>query len=395
MTPSGAGRSNGRGLLANSRTQFLLSFLGAFLLFGLTPKTPDFGWMGTYVAPAFPGLDTGIPVLRLWIPIERLEYTLLGTQWWSQNLPYALIFGWLFYVVLRDAIRFGTTMRFLALLVPMTLAVFFAAYGGALYDAVFSLGLLQSLRTLEKLTVSSGWKQLVIFGIWLAVLDWSHPNAIVYVAIFTIVAFARVRAVRSLILVSPLALLAGPFHLIQYLRYGTWVLTTYQGQNLAEAFKWQGPFAVTRDCLTELGRRQIDSLAFQQCSDSNQHTIYGLLLSDPLNIRYVLSTHHILEVVIPTPLWGAGNQITIVWLALLANWTVRVALLAVLVFWVTQANRSFRYLIGSLVVILGFVTTIVAHNGTESMRLIAPYYFVLFWILMRPKKQKPERSVPA
>lgn len=381
-----------RRLVTRRRFQLLASLAIALLVFAITPKTPDSGWMGVYQAPAFPPLDTGIPVIRLWIPVEQLEYILFKTQFMTENLTFAAIYGWIIYVILRDAIEFRTLKRFALLFVPIIFAAFFAAWGGALYDAVFALGLVQSLRELERLKPNSGWKSVVMLGVWLAILDLSHPNALSYTVILFVVGIFRVRSVRLGFALIPLAIIALPWHVIEFVKYGSVTLTTYQGENLSEGFGWRGPFVALRNCLTELGVHRIDSRSFQDCAAGNQNSIMHILLTDPLSIRYVLVPDHVAGIIVPTPLWGAGLQISSPLGGAIATWVVRLGLLAVLIFGVIAMNKSFRYILGSAVLLFGFATTIVAHNGTESMRLIAPYYVVLFWMLMIARRKRRRDS---
>lgn len=372
-------------IFTKSWFQYFCCVLFAFALLGFSPKTNDSEWMGVYPLPDFPPLDTGIPVIRFLIPIEQFEYFLTGNLWFTQNFLYAFCYSIIFYILVKDGIVSKHLFRLFVMLIPVVLGLTFAAVGGPLYDAVFTLALVLSLKLINEVENITSAKQLVLIGLTLTLLDLSRPNGLFFAIIFILILFVKVKT-RIYWSLIPIFVLALPWHLVQFVRFGTFTLTTYQGQNYAEAFNWQGVFAGSRDCLLELGRASIDSQAFQSCSAFNQKFIIEELLANPVSLKYVLHPEHVLSIIFPDPFWHStgflqGNS-TIVSLVT----TVVISGLATLfIYWMTQFQLNKRYLLASLIFIIGIATGIVAHNGTESIRLAIPFYFVLVWGLTNTK----------
>ena len=359
--------------------QYLFCLIFALLLLGITPKTPDSGWMGVYPVPVFPPLDTGIPVLRFLIPLEQFEYTTTGNLFITQNVFYALCYSIILFIFVRDALRTKSLLRLIFLLTPVFIGLFFAAVGGPLYDAVFALGLVLSLKLVSEADRYSPIQKILGVGVSLALLDLSRPNGIFFAVVLLLVLVFKSKT-RSLWALIPLAVIALPWHLVQLMKYGTFTLTTYQGQNYAEAFQWQGIFSQSRDCLTELGRSLIDSQAFQSCSEFNQKFIIDTLIHNPTSIKYVLQPEHINSIIFPDPFWHAtrdlqGNEL----FTFIATWVVRIGLVLLIGYWISQFQLTQNYLLGSAVFIIGMSMGVIAHNGTESIRLAMPFYMALIW----------------
>jgi hypothetical protein len=346
--------------------------------------------MGQYVAPSFPPLLTGIPVFRPWIPVERFEYHSLGSQWFSQNLAYALIAFFVLQLLYREALRLNAVQMFLATLAPLGTVLFFAARGGPLYDITFALSLLLAMVVIARTSRDVSWRPIAVLALCLAVLDHSRPTGLVLAVAIVAHSIVWYRSYRWLLVLIVLALTL-PFHIHQWVSFHTSSLTTYGGANLREVF----PFG--RDCVNEGGQfgsglGGIDSREFSECSNQTTSTIIGALWADPRQALLAVSPGHLRTILLPTPFWhGSGLQP-----GRFADYWVRLyelGLIALYAAAIGSARRDPRSLLALFCLSFGVVSTLVAHLGFEAVRVMMPFFVLASWMaLALPDKLREARG---
>lgn len=362
---------------------FLFILFASIILFSITPKTPNFAWMGVYLLPEFPGIFTGVPVFRIWIPIERACFFLFGNLWVAENLAYSIIAAILIYDLYLMAQKSNKTTLFLILLIPTFAIIFFASWGGVIYDIVFALSLIRILELLRIIEIKARLSRLAALGIWMVIMDLSRPIGIYF--IFLIILYLIIKKIKFSYLTFCILAISLIFHIVQFNKFRTITLSTYAGQNLAEVFN--GAMNISRDCLAEFGRRMIDTLEFSECSNKIQSEIVDALLAKPSLIIDKLILDRIVGILMPYPYWHGTGLENIS--SFLYNFSMIYYLFLVVVYLIVIINFRFiqSYLMGCIVFIIGFTLTFLAHSGAEAIRVFMPFLILLIWLPLHAKQK--------
>lgn len=354
-------------------------FLLSVALF-LTPKTPNGGWMGQYVAPNFPPLFTGLPVFRPWIPVESAEYQILGSNWLSTRVAYTVCAFLVLMLLYRESLRLKSTVVFAISLPIVLITMTFAAWGGPFYDITFTLSLLSAFVVLSRLDRnSSKWLPPAVFGLCLVVIDLSRPTGLVVAGTLLLAALYWLRHWRWLIIVISLAFTL-PFHVHQYLQFGTGLLSTFSGSNLREVFPY-GPDCVNHGAGFGAAYGGIDTRAYAECAAQTQERILANLRTEPAKVLVALKPEHVRQILLPEPYWhGTGlkpDPLSTIWVP------VYKATLVVLYAGALISIRvDPRTLAALFVLCYGTLSTLVAHSGYESIRVMLPFIILASWMCL-------------
>lgn len=342
--------------------------------FGLTIKLPNWRWMEQKLDPYFGMMETGLPFFRPWLPIERFEWSLHQSNWYSDNLTYGVLAGWMFYVLYKNA---SSLLGFALLAAPLSLVLWYTANGGTLYDmtAAFSLAYLLVILRHGKRT-DSYWV-LAGIGLLMAMLDHSRPFAFQICILITIYGIYLYRA-KFLLALAVFALLVAPFHINQLKKFETFELSTYGGNNLVEAFQGVIPFAT--DCYYLEMSKRLGTREGAICALENKRKILGEIKRNPKLILGVFTPERIQKVFFPELVWhatgldpNAPKQVEIkYWFHIYLGFIYALALVSLL----NPTERPYKLL---LITIYGYIVliTFMANRLSETIRVLMPALTVL------------------
>lgn len=349
-------------------------FVLSLIAFASTPKTPNSGWMGQYVAPSFPPIFTGIPVFRPWIIVERLEWETNNTQFLSQNLAYALTAFLVLAILWNQATRHGHRTVFALILIPLLPTMFFAGYGGPLYDITFALALILALTILTRNQQTLGKVGMLGLALCVVAVDHSRPTGLVIAIALLVFTFLRYQHYRW-ILLAIFALLALPFHLHNYYYFGTVTLSTYGGANLREVF----PFG--RDCVSEIGFTNIDSRRFAECSNDTARAIVTSVSGDPSELLPAVTLNRIQNVIAPELVWhGTALRPDLLNTYLIRSYEISMCMLWFAV--VISLRRNAISILALFILAFGLLSTLLAHSGYEAVRIVMPFVVLGSWMVL-------------
>jgi hypothetical protein len=359
--------------IKNLQLKLFFLLLGV-CLFGLTKKLPDWRWMGQKNDPYFSMFETGLPIFRPWLPIEALEWRWFESHWVSSNLMYGLLGGWILYLLFQNSRPRSTSEGVSGVVGVITaaIAIWYAGNGGALYDitGIFALAyLLFQLRSINEHTKTN---ELVGMGFLLAILDLSRPFAIFICLIILAFIALKLRA-KVIVPFYILILLVAPFHINQMVRYDTFELSTYGGNNLVEALG--GKVHAGEDCYQYEAAQQLDTLAAAQCAAVNKRYIIGRYLENPSLLRHSINFERLRKVLFPALVWHANGLDAESRLQKAIQMIFNGMLLVVYIFaimaFLQKPNRTYKIL---LIVIAAYIIFInlIASRLSETIRIILP-----------------------
>lgn len=346
----------------------------SLLLFASTPKTPNFGWMGVYQLPTFPDLFTGIPVFKPWIPIERFEYSIHESLWISENIGYAF-FSYLSLMFFYTKSRLSKRENcWWFLFVPFLVVMFFASWGGTIYDVIFAYALIYCLDVL----LSDDLESAVNLGysiLLLAFVDLARPYGFP-LFIFLLCGFAfkyKEKVFWPLLLILPLIFL---FHLAQFVNYGTILLTVYSGMNLYEVF----PFA-SHNCMDLFGRNQIDTVNFLVCDQLAKSEIIEQLMAEPSKILNTLKFDRMINFLFPYPFWH-GTGLHAVQSEYLKSFGHLYKFFIFSIFFMAVLSLTISKKMIIVVFIYLYIAAVIlfSHGMTELPRVILPLIFICLYV---------------
>ncbi|MDP2013619.1 MAG: hypothetical protein Q8L05_05275 [Actinomycetota bacterium] len=363
---------------------------GCVILISTTPKTPNSGWMSVYAPPEFPQLFTGIPVLRPWVPVERLDYALTGNLWLSSSLAYALVAFLVLALFYREALRLGNERLFWIMLAPLSIVIYLSSWAGPLYDITFALGLIVTLILLSELPRQVSKLPIVVLVLALFLVDMSRPTGSLIVIPALIFGLFWFKCNRWILFVGSAVLLL-PFHIMQWTQFHTIALTTFSGSNLYEAIH------IGRDCLPEFARRELDSLAMATCSNEAAAEIRAALLKDPSAILSLFTPKRLAIILTPNPNWqdvDFGSSLVYYTVEIFTR--LSIVGFYVLAFLSLKVDR--RSLLGLLFLFIGIITTLLAHSGFEAARVMLPFVLLTAFLALgarwKAKTRKAKESGP-
>ncbi|MBU3584124.1 hypothetical protein ICN41_09015 [Polynucleobacter sp. 15G-AUS-farblos] len=355
-------------LIKSLSIKALFLILGVYY-FGLTIKLPNWRWMEQKLDPHFGMLETGLPFFRPWLPVERFEWSLHQSNWYSDNLTYGLLAGWMFYLIYRNA---SSIFSFVLLAAPLSLVVWYTANGGTLYDITAAFSLTYLLVIFRNGSKSDSYWVLAGIGLLMAILDHSRPFAFQICVLMTLYGIYLYRA-KFLVALAVFALLVAPFHINQMKKFETFELSTYGGNNLVEAFQGVIPFAT--DCYYLEMSKRLGTRDGAICALENKKKILGELKRNPKLILGVFTPERIKKVFFPELVWHATGldpnspkQVEIrdwfhIYLAL-------IYLLAIITL-IRKTERPYKLLIIAIYAYIVLIT-FMANRLSETIRVLMP-----------------------
>ena len=342
-----------------------------------TGKTPNFGWMGAHDIYTITVFETGIPVFRPWIAVEKFENLLTGDVWFSENIGYAFFSTWVVYFLYTKSREASSTYLFYILICPLFIVMYYSAWGGSIYDVIFGLSLVKSIEYLTKPSRELSFKSLVYASIWLAVLDLARPFSIALVIVFSGIWFIKIKF-KFVIPFVIMFFLVFPFHFNQYKNFGGIVLSTYGGMNLREVF----PLS-SRDCNAEFSRNKIDTAEFSQCAGSVRSEVLLNLKSNPYLVLQAFSVERIARIMFPNPYWhGTGvlnhNSVGVQ----LKIFIYQISLAMFYFFFIKILSLRFSMLLCFFALLFVNFFTCISHNLTELPRIIMPNVLLIFYAIL-------------
>lgn len=347
---------------------FLLVGVG---LFSFTNKLPDWRWMSQKSDPYFSMFETGLPIFRPWLPVEAFEWHWLGSNWFSANLTYGLLGGWVLWVLLQNNKPRGILFGAIGI-AASAIAIWYTGNGGTLYDITGIFSLVYLLYLLRNIDANISNSELVGIGCLMAMLDLSRPFAISICVILLAYTAIKLRA-RAVIPLYVLIILVAPFHINQLVRYNTFELSTYGGNNLVEALG--GKVLAGEDCFPYEATRQLDSLEAAQCAAANKRFIVKSYVNDPSLLRHTINIERLGKVLFPNLVWHATglDPKTPVQIAVqkIFNGLLLIIYIMALLALFQKHNRAYKL---TLLLIAGYVIgiTLMANRLSETLRVILP-----------------------
>lgn len=337
--------------------------------FGLTIKLPNWRWMEQKLDPYFGMMETGLPFFRPWLPVERFEWSIHQSNWYSDNLTYGILAGWMFYLIYRNA---SSVLSFILLAAPLSLVVWYTANGGTLYDITAAFSLTYLLVLFRNANKSDSYWTLAGIGLLMAVLDHSRPFAFQICILMTLYGLYIYRAKFMAALVV-FAVLVAPFHINQLKKFETFELSTYGGNNLVEAFQGVIPFAT--DCYYLEMSKKLGTRDGAICALENKRKILGELKRNPKLILGVFTPERIKKVFFPELVWHATGldpnspkQLEIkYWFHIYLALIYILALITLL----RKAEQPYKLLIISIYVYIVLIT-FMANRLSETIRVLMP-----------------------
>ena len=346
----------------------LFLILGVYY-FGLTIKLPNWRWMEQKLDPYFGMFETGLPFFRPWLPVERFEWSLHQSNWYSDNLTYGLLAGWMFYLIYRNA---SSIFSFVLLAAPLSLVVWYTANGGTLYDITAAFSLTYLLVLFRNGSKSDSYWILAGIGLLMAILDHSRPFAFQICILMTLYGLYLYRA-KFLVALAVFALLVAPFHINQMKKFETFELSTYGGNNLVEAFQGVIPFAT--DCYYLEMSKRLGTRDGAICALENKKKILGELKRNPKLILGVFTPERIKKVFFPELVWHATGldpnspkQVEIRdWFHIYLAFIYLLAVITLL----RKTERPYKLLIIAIYAYIVLIT-FMANRLSETIRVLMP-----------------------
>jgi hypothetical protein len=258
---------------------------------------------------------------------------------------------------------------------PLALALWYTAKGGTLYDVTVLFALVFLMYALHPRTNEYSLPQLLGIGILLAILDLSRPFAFNIVILFGIYLIYRLRW-RAAVPLYAFLILAGPFHIHQLLKFNSFELSTYGGNNLIEAL--DANYLAADDCYIYEKLQQLDSYEAAQCAASNKQKVFADLAKQPSMLFQTINTQRLQKILFPQLVWhatGLNPQHTLQRAMQMVFNTWLLAIYALL-FWALMQRQSCELRIYqallSLIAIYIIGITLVANRLSEVLRVSIP-----------------------
>jgi len=281
-------------------TEKIFFLILGVVLFSFTQKLPNWKWMGQKSDPYFSMFDTGLSIFRPWLPVEAFEWSLTNQNWFSDNLVYGLLGGWVMYLLyINVARRWGV---YILTSMPLIIGLWYTAKGGTLYDITGLFALTYLLILLSEINDDASLLRLTGFAVLAAILDLSRPFAfnICLLIFFYLVLKIKWKAALPIYI---FILLAAPFHINQMAKFNTFELSTYGGNNLIEAL--DSNFLAADNCYAYELAKQLDTYEAAECAAINKRKVLEALKNDPSMIFQTFNFGRLKKVLFPNLVWHA------------------------------------------------------------------------------------------
>lgn len=367
------------------KNTLIFFLIAGVALFSSTRKTPNFGLMGGYYAPNFPDITTGMHILRLWIYVEKFEFHILNSLYFSNNFLYGILAGYLGYSLFKRAQNNGKLKILMPLTPGLTIGIFFAAYAGPVFDIVFALAFFFCVQYVVDVGEKITPKQVFFFGAWVTIMYMSRPYGIYFAVLFySYYAYIIGKKIIPALLIT-IAFMA-PFHAIQLIKFDTFMLSTYGGTNLVEAL---GSVGVDQsnflDCKVILGRDKFDSKEMVNCSKINQAVAIKMYVENPSVFLDLFSPKRILRTFMIPNLYWHGTEFTedhkrsleLKTLRFIFNCSLAIVYLLILL----KYKNTRQYIIPIVGFTIGVIFPCMGTDGSEAVRIFMPFIVLAYFTI--------------
>lgn len=269
-------------------------------LFSLTPKLPNWRWMSQKDTPYFSMFDTGLPIFRPWLPIEALEWRITGQNLLADNLVYGVLGGLVLYFLYKNIGE--RIFVYILTTLPLAIGIWYTANGGTLYDITCIFSLVFLLVVIRRISPQISIAKLIGVGVLMAMLDLSRPFAFNICILIFFYLLLKIK-IKALIPLYVFVVLSAPFHITQLIKFNTFELSTYGGNNLVEAFN--GSYAYAEDCYWLEAEKKLDTLEAAECAAANKKFILNSYLQNPKLLNKTINLERLKKVIFPELVWHA------------------------------------------------------------------------------------------
>lgn len=373
---------------------FQISLIFGILITSFFPKTPNFGWMGA-LQPVEKFLETNlsevvIPVLRPLLPLEKLNYILLGNTWIANNLVYGVFVGLVFYFILYSNKKYITVLLF------MVLPLFWVSSdGGIVYDISFIFAFIAILHLTNIIINNNGvkYRHLVLLGLVLSLADLSRPFflpfVLVYFLILSIYLYEKnllvLKHVKIKALLIPLGVflvLSSPFHILQYKNTNSLILSNWGGCNLSEVFSEpsQIPFdraLINTETYTNECNRMKDNILKKISANPSMLLLDGKILSKFKHIFYPPLSYH-----------GNSKFTTEIRAYFVEFFYLGITVIYLLFIYLVAINLTRKDITTFIVVfylIFYILINTYTHGGSEQIRMSYPIIVIMLYYVSQSK----------
>ena len=377
--------------MKNYQLKIFFLILG-IILFSFTKKLPDWSWMGQKDNPYFSMFETGLPIFRPWLPIEALEWRWFESHWLSSNLIYGLLGGWVLYLLFENNKPRTISYSLLGIVVA-AIAIWYSGNGGALYDITGLFSLTYLLFMFRNINQHTSTSELIGIACLMAILDLSRPFAIFICIMLLIFAAIKMRA-RVIVPLYIFILLVAPFHINQLVRYDTFELSTYGGNNLVEALG--GKLLAGEDCYQYEATKQLDSLSASQCAAVNKRYIIQRYIEEPSLLFHTINFERLGKVLFPHLVWHANglesNTIVQRTIQVIFNGLLLIVYITALLSFFQKKNRTYKILLFIIALYIVFIN-LIASRLSETIRIILPATITLVMLSQTYMRVKAPNNI--
>lgn len=269
-------------------------------LFSFTPKLPNWRWMSQKETPYFSMFDTGLPIFRPWLPIEALEWRITGQNLLADNLVYGVLGGLVLYFLYKNISQ--RIFVYLLTTLPLAIGIWYTANGGTLYDITCIFSLVFLLIIIRNISPQISTAKLIGVGILMAILDLSRPFAFNICILIFLYLLLKLK-IKAFVPFYVFVVLSAPFHITQLIKFNTFELSTYGGNNLVEAFNGSYPYG--EDCYLFEVEKKLDTLEASECAAANKKFILNSYLHNPRLLNKTINLERLKKVMFPELVWHA------------------------------------------------------------------------------------------
>jgi hypothetical protein len=368
-----------------SKYMLIFFLLSGIALFSSTRKTPNFGLMGGYYAPNFPDITTGMHILRLWTYVEKFEYFNINSLFYSNNFLYGLLAGYLGFLIYKRAEKNNKLKILIPLFPGLIVGVFFAAYAGPVFDIVFALAFFICMCYAIDIGKNITKKQVYYLGFWVTLMYMSRPYGIYFsILLYFYFGFLIRKKIIPAILIT-FAFMA-PFHVIQLVKFDTFMLSTYGGTNLVEALGSVGQDQNNfLDCKVILGRNKFDSKEMVDCSKINQARAIEVYIDNPYIFLKLFSPKRIFGTFMFPNLYWHGTEFTDDYKRSLELKTIKIifylSLFSAYILILLSYKNTKEFNVPMIGFALGVIFPCMGTDGSEALRIFMPFIVLAYLVI--------------
>jgi hypothetical protein len=273
------------------------------------------------------------------------------------------------------------------------IAIWYTANGGTLYDITGLFSLIFLMVLIRRLNIQIQLWGLIGFGVLLAMLDLSRPFAFNIALLILFYLIYKIKW-KAIVPIFVFVLLVAPFHINQLVKFNTFELSTYGGNNLIEAL--DSNFLAADNCYAYELAKQLDTYEAAECAAINKQKVFAALKNDPGLIFQTLNLKRLEKVMFPNLVWHATglnpeDPPQRVILVIFKIWLGIVYVLGVMAIFKKNDRRYQAILLAIAFYIISI--TLVANRLSEVLRVSLPALAVLTLLAQTYFIYKEDKSV--